>query len=93
MFSLELARCGYLRVRKGVTAGDIEAAFCCPVGEVCVGLIIKIPLKPLKIIRAEVGDDYKKIAAKHRIDEEELKKLNGNKPVYPTKKIYLPNLS
>lgn len=93
MFALKLARCGYLRVRKGVTAVEIEAAFCCPVGEACSGQIIKIPSIPLKVIRAEVGDDYKKIAEKHCLDEEELKKLNGNKPVYPTKKIYLPLLS
>ena len=91
MFLLYLERSGFIRVRKGVKRCDIERTFCFPVNaEVYNGAVIPVLPEPKGYCYALPCDDYASIASREGVEEEELKKLNGNAPVYPTKKIWLP---
>ena len=89
MFSLVTERGKYLRVRNGVTKEEIISAYSQPVGDVFAGAVIPL-LPPKRHCFASVGDTYAKIAARERVDEAELKKLNGGAVIYPTLKIWLP---
>lgn len=89
MFTLTLDRPKYLRVRQGVAAAEIRAEFVCPVPEgVFAGCIICVPPAPCAVYVAQPGDDYASIAIKLGADEGELRALNANAPVYPSKKIF-----
>lgn len=90
MFSLKLERGRYLRVRAGTEKCDVVSTFHCPVtGEIFCGAII--PLGDEKrYCYALVGDTYAKIAAREGVGEAELKKLNGDRPVYPAARVWLP---
>ena len=91
MIALYLERGLYLRVRKGVQKRDIERAFAFPVNaEVYDGAVIPVLPEPSGYCYALVGDSYSSVAQREGISEEELKKLNGFSPIYPTKKIWLP---
>ena len=90
MFSLITERGKYFKVKHNVEKSEIISVFNCPVeGEIFCGRII--PLTPPKrYIHAVAGYTYKKIAAREMVEEEQLKRLNGGAPVYPTKRIWLP---
>jgi hypothetical protein len=91
MFTLVLSRSAYFRVSKGVTACDIENNFSCPVRvKADEGRIVPLPKTPYKLYRVEAGDSYLKLAEKFKVNAEELKKINGDKPLYPTCRIYIP---
>ena len=91
MITLCLEKGAYFRVRKGVDKRDIERVFDCPVhSEVYVGAIIALPPEPSGFCYALPAEDYSSIAIREGVDEEELKKLNGFSPLYPTKKVWLP---
>ena len=91
MILLCLERGAYLRVRKGVKKCDIEREFSFPVNaEVYAGAIIPVLPEPGGYCYAIAGDSYSTIAKREGADVEELKKLNGDAPLYPTKKIWLP---
>lgn len=90
MFTLVTDRSRYFRVRRQ-SAEEIEQTFKAPVlGKVFAGAIICLPEKPLKSYTASVGDTYRTIAEKLGAGEEELKRINGFKPVYPTCKLFVP---
>lgn len=89
MFSLVTERGKYLRVRSGVTKEKIISVYSQPVDKVFAGAVIPL-LPPKRYCFARVGDTYAKIAARERVDEAELKKLNGAAVIYPTLKIWLP---
>ena len=91
MFTLVTDRSKYFRVKRGQSAADIEKVFGIPVnGEVFSGKII--PLNSGKFVRycAAVGDTYRTVALKFGVDEGLLKEVNGNAPVYPTRKLFVP---
>lgn len=89
MFTLTPDRPPYIRIREGATAAQIRALFACPVPEkIFTGSIVAIPPVPCEIYVARVGDSYASIAEKLCADEESLRSLNGNSPVYPSKKIF-----
>lgn len=91
MFTLVTDRSRYFRVRRGVTAEQIENEFSSPVrGGVFAGRIVKIKERPLGRYTVRVGDTYKTVALKLGSDEEELRNLNGSKPLYPTCKLFVP---
>ncbi len=89
MFSLTLERGRYLRIRKGITEKEVSAAFGCPVPKVFCGEIIKLS-PPKRYCFALVGDTYATIAARERVNEQSLRRQNGDRAVYPTLKIWLP---
>ena len=91
MILLSLERGAYLRVRKGVDKHDIERAFNFPINcEVYEGAIIPVMRAPRGFCYALAGDSYCAIAKREGVDEEELKRLNGNCALYPTKKVWIP---
>ncbi len=91
MFTLVTDRSRYFRIKKGQCAAEIESVLSTPVtGTAFAGKIIPVAEKNLKRYVAEVGDTYRTIALKFGADEEQLKKTNNFKPVYPTCKVFVP---
>ncbi|MGN0817824.1 MAG: hypothetical protein ACI4L9_02535 [Candidatus Coproplasma sp.] len=94
MFTLLLDRPKYIRVRAGITPACIRSEFVCPVpDDVFDGCIVSVTGAPCEYYSAQPGDDYKIIAVKLRCDEEEIRRLNGNAPVYPSKKVFFARRS
>lgn len=78
-------------MRRGMDGGEISRRFCCPVAEdVEEGQIVLI--FGCRRISARVGDSYASIAAREGVREEDILRLNGDKPVYPSRRIWLPNV-
>lgn len=91
MFTLVTDRSKYFRVKRGQSAGDIEKVLKTPVsGCVFEGRIIEVAEGNFTLYTARVGDTYRTVALKFGADEEKLKRANGNKPVYPTCKLFVP---
>lgn len=89
MFTLTLDRAKFIRVRASVCGREIEEEFKTPVPQnVAAGDIVALCSRNLKIYVAGVGDDYKIIAEKTGVTERELREINCNAIVYPTRKIY-----
>ena len=90
MFTLTMQKCGYFRVKEGQTAEEIERVLCVPVsGEVFSGrIIVTDGSYILHVVKA--GEGYKSIAARYGTDEEELKRVNSHKSVYPTCRVLVP---
>lgn len=90
MLTLKIERGRYLRVRRGMDGGEISRRFNCPVAEdVREGQIVPL-LSGCRYVFAHVGDSYASIAARERVREEDIIRLNGVKPVYPARRIWLP---
>lgn len=90
MLTLIIERGAYLRVRKGMDGESISSVFDCPVPDnVGEGQIISVRSGCRKVYAA-VGDSYATIARRTGCSEEEIARLNGQSPVYPTKKVWLP---
>ena len=91
MFTLITDRSRYFKVKRGQSRKDIEGVLNTPVREEpFAGRIIKVEEEPIFAVTADVGDSYRTIAVNHGVPELYLKELNGNKPVYPTCKIFVP---
>lgn len=90
MFSLECERGKYLRIRGATDKEEIIRLFSAPVtGELFVGRILALS-GPKRFIYATVGDTYKSIARRERVDEGKLRALNGDAAIYPTKRVFIP---
>ena len=91
MFTLVTDKSKYYRVKRGQSERDVQNVFKAPVcGKVFEGAIIRIMQENFTEYSAVPGDSYKSIAQKFGVQEEELKKLNSGKPVYPTCKLFVP---
>ncbi len=90
MFTLINEHGKYLKVRRGQSLTELENELGAPVaGELFAGRIIERGqrcgvyfVKPL--------DSYKVIAEKLGVDEGELRKLNGDKRIYPKLRLFVP---
>lgn len=89
MFRLVTERGKYLRIRANVTKNDVTATFSMPVGELFCGKILELT-SPKQVYRAMVGDTYESIATKFGVSVDELKELNSDSAVYPTKAVWIP---
>lgn len=90
MLTLKNEKCRYLRVRKGMDGEVISSRLNCPVPQVLKeGQIIRI-YHNCRYVSARVGDSYGAIARREGVDEGQLLRLNGECPVYPTRRIWLP---
>lgn len=90
MFTLTMQKNGYFRVKDGQTAEEIERVLSVPVsGEVFSGRII-VTEGNYAIHTARAGEGYKTIAARYGVDEEELKRTNSFKTIYPTCSVLIP---
>ena len=90
MFTLATDRSKYFRVKQGQSSGEIERILNTPAIGVFEGAIISISDEKLLSYRAKVGDTYRTVANLFGIDEERLKAINANAPVYPTCKLFVP---
>lgn len=91
MYELKLSKPPLYRVKRGQTPQEISEVFGCPVPQDTeCGDIIAVPSCAFVLYSARVGESYASIAAKFGITEEELKRCNGGKPVYPTCKLFIP---
>ena len=91
MFTLITDKSRYFKIKRGQSLNEIERVLNTPVcGNVFAGRIIKVADEPLIVIAAGVGDSYRTIADKYGVSQPHLMELNGNKPVYPTCKIFVP---
>lgn len=78
-----------MRVRKNVTANDVISTFSCPAEQTFCGQIIALT-PPKRFVYALAGDTYGLIAIREGVAEESLRELNGNKTLYPTARVWLP---
>ena len=90
MFTLVTEKSKFFRVKRGQSAAEIEKTLQTPVcGCPFSGAIVEV--KPnLRVYTARVGDSYRTIAQSAGVRENELKSLNGFKPVYPSCKVFIP---
>lgn len=90
MFTLTMQKSGYFRVKEGQTAEEIEKVLRVPVsGEVFSGRIIVLKGN-YALHTARAGEGYKSIALRYGADEEELKRANSFKIIYPTCRVLVP---
>lgn len=89
MFTLVTDKSKYFRVKHGQESGDIEKALRIPVEGAFAGMIIERG-EPMRIYVAKPLENYRVIAGKFGIAEEELARVNSHKPVYPTCKLFVP---
>lgn len=90
MYSLQLERGKFVRVRGKISAKEVEKTFKTPVdGEIFDGMIVEIK-KVTGYYYAKAGEGYEDVASRYGCDLDALKKLNGNSPVYPTKRLWIP---
>lgn len=76
------------RVKSGQTAQEVEYALGCPANSCFEGAVIAVERCSVHV--AGPFESYKAIAARYGVEEEALKNFNGNRPIYPTCKIYIP---
>ena len=91
MFTLITDKSRYFKIKRGQSAREIEEILNTPVrGKVFAGRIIRVPSERLCQVTAGVGDSYKTLALKYGVPESKLREINGEKPVYPTCRIFVP---
>ena len=90
MFTLVTEKSRFFRIKRGQSAQALEKTLQTPVsGAVFAGKIVEVK-KNLSVYTAGVGDSYRSVAKKTGVREEVLRKINSDKPVYPTCKIFIP---
>lgn len=90
MFTLINEHGKYLRVRRGQSPEEIENELSAPVsGEFFAGRILERGEK-CGVYFVRPLESYSSISAKLGVDEGELRKLNGNKRVYPKLRLFVP---
>lgn len=85
---LQLDRSKYYRIKSGQTAREVEKVLCTPVNNCFGGAIIA--LIDCKVHTVQPFETYISIAQRYSVEEEVLKDFNGNRPLYPTCKIFIP---
>ena len=86
MLQLETAR--FYRVKRGQTARQIEKVLNIPANCCFEGAIIVVEKCTPYVVQP--FETYASIAKKFRTEEAALKKFNGNRPLYPACKIFIP---
>lgn len=89
MFTLVTDRSKYFRVRRGQTKREAEAVLRSPVKDFFCGAICEIG-EEMDVYTVRPTESYKSISLKLGVPEEELKKINFSKPVYPSCKLFVP---
>lgn len=89
MFTLVTDKSKYFRVKDGQSREEVEAALRVPVGETFAGKIIERG-EPMEIYVVKPLENYRTIARKLGVSEEELETVNAHKPVYPTCRLFVP---
>lgn len=85
---LELATGKFYRVKSGQQREEIEQTLSVPAGSVFAGAVIEVCKCDVHV--AAPFETYKTIAEKYGKDEEEIKNFNGERPLYPSRRIFIP---
>lgn len=88
MGELQLDMGGFYRIKGKQTAQEVEKNLSSPVNYCFAGAIV--PVVECSHYSVQPFDTYKSIAENYGMEEEELKKFNGNRPLYPCCKIFIP---
>ena len=87
--NLILDRRQFYRVKRGQTAREVEKTLAHPANDCFSGAVIaKESCNPYTV---QPFETYSSIAAKYSLDGEELKKFNGDRPLYPSCRIFIPD--
>ncbi len=89
MFQLVTERGRYLRIRANVEKNDVIDVFSVPADELYCGKILELT-SPKKVYHARIGDTYESIARAYGVSSDELRELNSDRAIYPTKAIWIP---
>lgn len=89
MFTLVTDRSKYFRVRRGLTKREAEDALSVPFKVFFDGAIVELGEKMTVYVCLPM-ESYKSLSLKFGVPEEELKKANFYKPVYPSCKLFVP---
>ncbi len=85
---LELDKSRFYRIKRGQTAEEAEKTLSFPVGDCFEGKIICV--KKCTAYAVKPFETYASVAAAHGTDGESLAAFNFNRPLYPTRIIYIP---
>ena len=88
MQMLQLDRSKFYRVKRGQTAKQIEKVLSVPANSCFDGAVIVV--ENCSEYSVQPFETYSSVAAKLRVQEDILKNFNGNRPLYPSCKIYIP---
>lgn len=88
MQMLQLEKSKFYRVKKGQTAKQIENALSIPANCCFDGAIIALENCAEHVVQP--FENYSTIATKTGVQEDVLKNFNGNRPLYPSCKIFIP---
>ena len=90
MQTLKLDRRAFYRFKSGQTAAEVEKTLEIPAASPFAGQILIVSDCIVHI--AEPFETYASIAKKYGIDEHALKNFNGSRPLYPSRKIFIPRI-
>ena len=88
MQMLQLDRSRFYRVKKGQTSKQIEKVLFVPANCCFEGAVISV--ENCKEYVVQPFETYSTIGAKFGIKVDMLKNFNGNRPLYPSCKIFIP---
>ena len=89
MQKLILDRRQYYRVKRGQSAREIEKTLECPANDCFSGAIIST--ENCTLYTVQPFETYASIASKYSLNGEKLKEFNGNRPLYPSCRIFIPD--
>lgn len=85
---LQLDKSKFYRVKSGQTVREVEKVLGVPLNNCYEGAIIE--LTDCSMHTVQPFETYASIAHKYGIEEQLLKEFNGERPLYPTCKIFIP---
>lgn len=88
MHKLQLERCAFYRIKRGQTSRQIEKVLSVPVNSCFEGAVIALENCTVYIVQP--FETYSAIAAKFGKEEANIKNFNGDRPLYPSCKIFIP---
>ncbi len=89
MFTLVTDRSKYFRVKRGQTQKETEEVLGAPFKVFFDGAIIELGEK-LQPYTCQPLESYKTLSLKFGVPVEELKRINFDKPLYPSCKLFVP---
>ena len=90
METLKLDKRTYYRVKSGQTAAEVEKTLKIPAPSAFAGQILTVCDCVVHV--AEPFETYRSIAEKFGVEEQRLKNFNGCRPLYPSRKIFIPRI-
>ncbi len=92
MFTLVKDKSRFFRVKQGQSDREVELALNTPVSGVFGGAIIEAA-EDFLVYVATPRDSYRSLSEMFGVSEDELRKINFGRPVYPTCRLFIPRKS